>query len=60
MELPDLVNQVNGFDEAAPREKIQLFAWFLHAHRDKEVFDNADIRGCFLHDVAPWSVPAVR
>lgn len=55
MELPDLVNQVSGFDEAGPREKIRLFAWFLHAHRDKEVFDNADIRGCFaqLHLIDP-------
>lgn len=55
MELSDLVNQVDGFDEAAPRERIQLFAWFLHAHRNKEVFDNTDIRSCFeqLHLADP-------
>jgi len=55
MELADLVNQIGGFDEFSPREKIQLFAWFLHTHRGKAVFDNADIRACFfeLHMVDP-------
>jgi hypothetical protein len=55
MELADLVNQVSGFHGTTPREKIQLFAWFLHEHRDKEVFNNADIRACFgeLHLVDP-------
>jgi len=47
MELTDFANQVSGFDEAPPREKIRLFAWFLDAYRGKEVFDNADIRACF-------------
>lgn len=55
MDLADLVNQVSGFDEASPREKIKLFAWFLHTHKGKEVFDNADIRTCFheLHIADP-------
>jgi hypothetical protein len=55
MELADLVNQVSGFDEAPPREKIQLLAWFLHTHKGKEVFANADIRACFseLHMADP-------
>lgn len=55
MELVDLVNQVSGFDELSPREKIQLFAWFLHTHKSKAVFDNADIRACFseLHMADP-------
>lgn len=55
MELSDLVNQVSDFDPSSPREKIKLFAWFLHAHRDKEVFDNADVRECFaqLHLTDP-------
>src|SRR5579883_904623 len=55
MELVDLINQVGGFDEAPPREKIQLFAWFLHTHRGKEFFDGSDIRTCFreLHLADP-------
>src|SRR5579884_3335914 len=47
MELADFVTQVNGFDKARPREKVKFFAWFLHAHRGKEVFHNTDIRACF-------------
>jgi hypothetical protein len=55
MVLTDLVNQISGFDEAPSREKIQLFAWFLHNHKGKESFDSADIRACFseLHMVDP-------
>jgi len=55
MELADLVNQVSDFDGAPPREKIKLLAWFLHTHRDKEVFNNVDIRACFseLHVADP-------
>jgi hypothetical protein len=55
MELADLVTQIEGFDQAAPRDKIQLFAWFLHTHRNKEVFISADIRACFssLHLADP-------
>lgn len=55
MELVDLVEQVSGFDETPPREKIQLFAWFLHVYRSKEVFDITDIRYCFseLHMADP-------
>jgi hypothetical protein len=55
MELADLVDQVSGFDTSTPREKIQIFAWFLHAHRNRDVFDNADIRACFaeLHLADP-------
>jgi hypothetical protein len=55
MELADLVDQVSDFDKIPPREKIQLFAWFLHAHAGKEVFSNADVRACFsaLHMADP-------
>jgi len=48
MELADLVNQIDEFDKASPRHKIRLFAWFLHTHRAKETFDNAQVRGCFV------------
>lgn len=55
MELADLVNQVSGFETLQPREKIKLFAWFLHTYRKREVFDNAAIRACFaeLHLADP-------
>jgi hypothetical protein len=47
MELTDLVNQVSGFDRAAPKEQIKLFAWWLHTHGGKELFGPAEIRGCY-------------
>ncbi|MBL8690386.1 MAG: hypothetical protein JNL04_14870 [Rhodospirillaceae bacterium] len=55
MELGDLVNQVSGFDDAPPREKILLFAWFLHTHRSREIVDVPQIRACFsdLHIADP-------
>ncbi len=55
MELADLVSQVSGFNGSPPREKIQLFAWFLHTHKGKETLSNADIRACFaeLHMADP-------
>ena len=55
MELSDLVNQVSGFDGAAPGERIRLFAWFLHTHRDMATFKTTDIRACYdkLHLPVP-------
>jgi hypothetical protein len=55
MEIADLVNQVGGFDEASPTEKVRLFAWFLHTYHGMSVFSTADIRSCFekLHIPAP-------
>jgi hypothetical protein len=47
MQLQELVDQVSAFDTAAPKEKIKLFAWWLHTHAGKELFSPADIRGCF-------------
>jgi hypothetical protein len=47
MELPELIDQVSGFDTAAPRDKIKLFAWWLHTHGGKEHLGPADIRSCF-------------
>jgi len=47
MQLHELVEQVPGFDAAAPKEKIKLFAWWLHAHGGKEQFGPVDIRGCY-------------
>jgi hypothetical protein len=47
MELSALVEQVAEFDTAAPKERIKLFAWWIHVHGGKEFFGPADIRGCF-------------
>jgi hypothetical protein len=47
MELRDLAAQVPDFDGAAPKDRIQLLAWWLHTHQAKELFGPADIRACF-------------
>ncbi|PZV36888.1 hypothetical protein [Mesorhizobium kowhaii] len=47
MELADFASQVADFDKASPRLQIRLFAWFLHTHEGKDVFDSADVRSCF-------------
>jgi hypothetical protein len=47
MELKDFVEQVSHFDALRPREKIQLFAWYLHTHRSTETFDYEAIRNCY-------------
>lgn len=47
MQLTELVEQVEGFDALPPREKIRLFAWYLHAHKAKEAIDNAAVRSCY-------------
>ena len=47
MQLQELVEQVPGFDGAAPKERIKVFAWWLHTHGGKELFGPVDIRGCY-------------
>ena len=47
MQLQDLVEREPGFDRAAPKERIKLFAWWLHTHSGKELFGPAEIRGCY-------------
>src|SRR6516162_5780874 len=47
MTLEELVGQVAGFDGLAPRDKIRLFAWWLHAHKGVETFDYDAIRACY-------------
>jgi len=58
MQLQELVDQVVGCDSAAPKDKIKLFAWWLHVHDSKELFAPADIRACFnkLHMDEPPSL----
>lgn len=55
MELADFVDQVPQFDRLSPREKIALFAWFLHTHKDRSVVTNDSIRSCYrqLHLTPP-------
>jgi hypothetical protein len=47
MNVREFVGQVSNFDAMAPREKICVFAWYLHTHREAEIFDNDAIRDCF-------------
>jgi hypothetical protein len=47
MQLQELVDQVAAFDTAAPKEKIKLFAWWLHTHGGKEFFGPTEIRGYY-------------
>jgi len=47
MQLHELIEQVPGFDAAAPKEQIKVFAWWLHTHGGKELFGPVDIRGCY-------------
>jgi hypothetical protein len=47
MRLEELVEQVKDFDALAPREKIRLFAWWLHTHDGVAVFDFDAIRSCY-------------
>ncbi|WP_316207367.1 hypothetical protein [Bradyrhizobium sp. SZCCHNR3118] len=58
MLLQELVEQVAEFNTAAPKERIELFAWWLHVHGGKELFGPADIRGCYnkLHIDDPPSL----
>lgn len=53
MELSELVDQVADFDKLPPREKIRLFAWYLHTHRGQEHFGSDHIRALYkeLHIV---------
>jgi hypothetical protein len=47
MQLHELVAQVHGFDGAAPKEQIRVFAWWLHTRGGKELLGTVDIRGCY-------------
>jgi hypothetical protein len=47
MLLEDLVSQVSGFDGQSPREKMNLFAWWIHVHGGKELFEPNDIKRCY-------------
>jgi hypothetical protein len=47
MLLEELISQITDFDAQSPREKMRLFAWWLHAHAGKEIFEPSDIKACY-------------
>jgi hypothetical protein len=47
MQLHELVEQVAGFDKLPSRDKIRLFAWYLHTHKSMEHFGSDHMRACF-------------
>jgi hypothetical protein len=47
MELSDLVEQVADFDVLPPREKIRLFAWYLHTYLLDVVVHSNSIIWCY-------------
>src|SRR5260221_392278 len=47
MQLQELIEQAADFETAAPKDRIKLFAWWLHTHGGKEFFGPADIRQCY-------------
>lgn len=57
MEAKELKALVPGLLQKGHPEKIKIFGWYLHAHRNRETFSPADIRRIYdeLHDKAPSS-----
>lgn len=55
MLLDELVERTQNFDQLRPKERILLFAWYLHTFCRKDAFENAEIRSCFveLHLAVP-------
>jgi hypothetical protein len=47
MNLVELIARISDFASWKPREKIVLFAWFLHDQHNVDIVDNASIRECF-------------
>jgi hypothetical protein len=47
MKLEELVGQIAGFEKLPPREKIRVFGWYLHVHKNMEHFGSDHIRACF-------------
>jgi len=48
IELAEVVSRVDGFDAMPLRERIQIFAWYLHTQRSMEFFDKEAIKNCYL------------
>jgi hypothetical protein len=60
MRLQDFTSMVTNFGALSHAEKIKHLGWYLHTHKNKERFDQADIRICYdeLHYVRPTNVSA--
>lgn len=48
MELNEFVAIVSGFASLSHPDKILHFGWFLHKHKQKATFTQADIRACYV------------
>jgi hypothetical protein len=55
MTLREFVTAVPGFASLSHQDRIVYFAWWLHAHNDKERFDQAAVRKC--HEDLHLTVP---
>lgn len=47
MDLKELVAQIPDFDHKKHAEKIKIFAWHLHTHKEQEQFNGTQIKQCF-------------
>jgi hypothetical protein len=58
VEITELYKNISGLATWNHAEKIKLFAWHLHAHREKESFTAGEISLCYesLHLAPPSSV----
>ena len=48
MELKEFVAAVPGFASLSHPDKALHFGWFLHKHKQKATFAQADIRACYI------------
>lgn len=57
MELADLNAAILGLEDKAHPEKIRVFAWYLHVHKNQLSFKPGDIKACYdaLHFPPPTS-----
>ena len=47
MDLNEFVCHIDGFLTWQHVDKIKVFAWYLHTHRQMTRFSGTDIRDCF-------------
>ena len=47
MDLNDFARSIDGFLSWQHVDKIKVFAWYLHTHRQMSRFSGTDIRDCF-------------
>lgn len=59
MTLDEFTRAVAGFDHLQHVDRIKLFAWHLHTHKNMECFMPADIRRCYadVHLDGPKNIP---